>query len=218
MIIGPEIYDIDGNLDWFESWKQGGDATIVGAGDIKGDFMVISCFSIGTDLVFPDVWVVKDNLFVHAWAPGFAGKMDASLIDPGDRPPLNQTHHPNGILIINGIFGLNNQVDFSAFTVFAAQQEKIEQLMAASAQAEFFQKPPLWIEFLWDEEEEEIEEEECDPGDEDCWERKRQREQEMEESTTSWLWDLNLSPHNPTLLQEHKEVESRIQLSSLRVI
>ncbi|MBW2616101.1 MAG: hypothetical protein JRD02_07995, partial [Deltaproteobacteria bacterium] len=88
--------------------------------------------------------------------------------------------------------------------------EKIEQLLKEAAQAEFFNKAPLWIEIAMEEDEEE----ECDPDDEECLKRKRERE-------TSWLAPDSLRPsrfgiYMPTLLYEETEAgDLVIQLSSL---
>jgi hypothetical protein len=201
-----------GSLDWSSSKTS---AVIGGKGTVTASTIIIGGKNVGTGLTAGSHGLTlnaasANNVFFNLGLGGvdFSGHVLAGNFAGAD-VPLDHINTEGRLKIGDQTFGANT-VDFSSLLTISAQQERIEKLLRAAATAEFFMKAPLWIDILMEEDEEE-----CDPDDEECLKRKRERE-------TSWLAPGNLRPsrlgvYRPTLLYEETEAgDLVIQLSSLR--
>ncbi|RLI52466.1 MAG: hypothetical protein DRP09_17875, partial [Candidatus Thorarchaeota archaeon] len=201
-----------GSLDWASS-RTG--ATIGGGGTVIGNTIIIGGNTVGT-VAAPGAWVLQVQpgsassiVFNLGQVAGVSGNVNP-IGFAGANVSLDQIN-ADGTLTIGTVTFNANTIDFGSLLTLSAQQEKIEKLLRAAATAEFFMKAPLWIDILMEEDEEE----ECEPDDEECLKRKRERE-------TSWLAPDYLRPsrlgvYRPTLLYEETRAgDLVIQLSSLR--
>jgi len=133
-----------------------------------------------------------------------------TLLDPFGINEGTQINNPTGdtIWVNERPFGLSI-VSFEGLIAAALKQEEIDALLRAAAQAEFFMKPPLWIEIMMEEEEEEGG---CDPNSPDYEECLKRRQ-------TSWIEPglLRSLERIPTLLYgENEEGDLTVQLSSIQ--
>jgi hypothetical protein len=199
-----------GSLDWASSKTT---AVIGGQGTVTANTIILGGNNVGTALTAGNHGLTLNasasTVFFNLGLGGvdFSGYVLAGNFAGAD-VPLDHINTDGQLKIGNQVFGANN-VDFTSLLTISAQQERIEKLLRAAASAEFFMKAPLWIDILMEEDEE------CDPDDEECLKRKRERQR-------SWLAPGNLRPsrfgvYMPTLLYEETEDgDLVIQLSSLR--
>ncbi|MCD6296550.1 MAG: hypothetical protein J7M30_05300, partial [Deltaproteobacteria bacterium] len=190
------------------SHEAGGSANISGGGTVNANTIYIGGNTVGSSPGLHLNPASANDCWFNLTGDPFSGWVTATF--SAGSISLDNIHTAGTLQINSTIFGAH-QVDFGSMLTLSTQQEKIEKLLRAAATAEFFMKAPLWIDIMMEEDEEE----ECDPDDEECLERKRARE-------TSWLAPDYLRPSSigifmPTLLYEETEDgDLVIQLSSLR--
>jgi hypothetical protein len=99
-----------------------------------------------------------------------------TLVSPVTVPEGN-INRPGGTVWINDRNYGPATVALESLLALLLAAEKLDELLAAAAQAEFFMKPPLWIEIQMEEEEEDCSQYPKDSQEyKDCIERQRRRE------------------------------------------